>query len=1178
MILVLGQRLGANRMNPLETYLRHLQDIRCSGAAVAETSFYPALSNLLNETGKLLKPKVYCVINISNRGAGLPDAGLFTADQIRKNDTNLMRGQLPARGVVEAKSPAEDVKKIAESEQVKRYSERYGVVLVTNYRDFLLVGKDSRNNPLPMEAYTLAENEAAFWQSAAHPQSIAKADAERFCEYLRRVLQSVAPLISPQDVAWFLASYARDAKARVENHRDLSELAAIRRALEEALGMEFTGEKGEHFFRSTLVQTIFYGVFSAWVLWHREFPGRKDPFDWRVSAYSLHVPFIRSLYEQIATPKKLGDMRLVEVLDWTAGALNRVDREAFFCKFQDKHAVQYFYEPFLKVFDPDLRKELGVWFTPPEIVQYQVARVDTVLRNELGLLDGLADPNVVVLDPCCGTGAYLLEVLKKIAETLKAKGGDALIASDLKKAAMTRIFGFEILPAPFVVSHLQLGLMLHGLGAPLSAKRAERVGVYLTNSLTGWEPPKKPKQTVLAFMEELQHEKDAAEKVKRSARVLVVLGNPPYNAFAGVSPNEEQGLVEAYKHGIKEWGITKNYLDDLYIRFFRLAERRIVEMNKPARGVVSYISNFSYLSDPSFVIMRQRFLSEFDGLWFDCMNGDSRKTGKLTPEGLPDPSVFSTEYSHEGIRVGTAICVIVRKTEHEKTSTVRFRNFWGVSKRQDLIETLSDKAFNSSYKLAKPCKENRYSFRPEKASLEYLSWPKITWLSATTPYLGLNENRGGGLQDSDKAILTARMRTYLDKELTWEQYKVREEALVKAAAGFVPESVRVKVQEYEPFSENRIRRYLRRPFDLAWAYISDVSPLWNRSRPDLRVQLSLNQPCIITRPSCPASPEGIPFFITKHEGEQDAIRGHAYLFPFVLAPLDKRKRAKGQGAFSAAELNMAPKANISLSASAYLKSLGFKNSTPELKAAETIWFHTLALGYTPVYLADNADGIRRDWPRIPMPNSRKGLEESAELGRQIGLLLDLEGNVPKITSGEINPLVRSIAVLTKVGAGNLDPDAGDLAVTSGWGHAGKAGITMPAKGRIIQRAYDEAEQKALYLAAEDRGLSRKTIFELLGPKTFDIFLNDHAYWKNIPFKVWEYYIGGYQVIKKWLSYRDKELLGRDLTAKEAREVTGIARRLTALILLQPALNSNYQSIISNLYRWPSPVGKAQEHD
>jgi len=358
-------------------------------------------------------------------------------------------------------------------------------------------------------------------------------------------------------------------------------------------------------------------------------------------------------------------------LDLTEGALNRVERGEFFARFQEKQAVQYFYEPFLEAFDPELRKELGVWYTPLEVVKYMVARVDHVLREDLRLEDGFADPRVYVLDAACGTGAYLVEVLNTISTTLKGKGDDPLAPQKVKQFAMERVFGFEVLPAPFVISHMQLGLVLQELGAPFADDGSERVGVYLTNSLTGWEPPKGAKLK-LAFPE-LEQERDAADKVKRDAPILVVIGNPPYNAFAGVSPAEEEdGLVEPYKgiywvervnkkgrivkdkHGqpVKQrryrlsdpeteggWDIRKFNLDDLYIRFFRLAERRITEKSK--RGVISYISNFSYLSDPSYAIMRERLLDGFESIWVDCMNGDSRETGKITPDGAPDPSVFS---------------------------------------------------------------------------------------------------------------------------------------------------------------------------------------------------------------------------------------------------------------------------------------------------------------------------------------------------------------------------------------------------------------------------------------------------------------------------------------------------------------------------------------------------------
>jgi predicted helicase len=362
------------------------------------------------------------------------------------------------------------------------------------------------------------------------------------------------------------------------------------------LAVEFGDEKGEHFFRSTLVQTLFYGVFSAWVLWTRDHPptDRRARFDWRTAGYYLSVPVLAELFHQASNPASLASLELPEVLDWTGTVLNRVDRAAFFTAFEEHQAVQYFYEPFLEEYDPDLRKQLGVWYTPSEVVRYIVARVDRVLREEIGIPDGLAAPNVYVLDPCCGTGSFLIEVLNRIAETLREKGGDALTAQEVKRAAMERVFGFEILPAPFVVTHLQIGLLLQSLGAPISDIKKERAGVYLTNALTGWEPPNGPKQHIFAFPQ-LEAERDAADAVKRTKPILVILSNPPYNAFAGVSPAEEMGLVEPYKRGlVTDWKIRKFNLDELYVRFFRIAERRITE-GKPGAGIIAfYIQFFIY--------------------------------------------------------------------------------------------------------------------------------------------------------------------------------------------------------------------------------------------------------------------------------------------------------------------------------------------------------------------------------------------------------------------------------------------------------------------------------------------------------------------------------------------------------------------------------------------------------
>jgi hypothetical protein len=144
----------------------------------------------------------------------------------------------------------------------------------------------------------------------------------------------------------------------------------------------------------------------------------------------------------------------------------------------------------------------------------------------------------------------------------------------------------------------------------------------------------------------------------------------------------------------------------------------------------------------------------------------------------------------------------------------------------------------------------------------------------------------------------------------------------------------------------------------------------------------------------------------------------------------------------------------------------------------------------------------------------------------------------------------------------------ELAITAGWGHAGKNDAVMPGKGKIVERDYTPEEKDAIQNGAKNLGMSREQVFSCLGEHTFDIYLNDVAYWRNVPMKVWEYYIGGYQVIKKWLSYREQPLLGRPLNKDEAREVMNMARRIAAILLLQPAQDANYLKCKENAYQWP----------
>lgn len=194
-------------MSPVEAYLEQVRAIRLSGAGVPETSYDPALANLFDEVGKTLTPKVRCVMTLSNRGAGLPDGGLFTADQLRRTaNEDAFTVQVPSRDAIEVKPPAGSVAAIADTEQIRRYLERYRQVLVTNLREFALVGREADGRTVELERGSLAGDEQSFWEAVEHPRALAQREGARPVECLKRVMLHAASLAAPQDLAAFLAS------------------------------------------------------------------------------------------------------------------------------------------------------------------------------------------------------------------------------------------------------------------------------------------------------------------------------------------------------------------------------------------------------------------------------------------------------------------------------------------------------------------------------------------------------------------------------------------------------------------------------------------------------------------------------------------------------------------------------------------------------------------------------------------------------------------------------------------------------------------------------------------------------------------------------------------------------------------------------------------------------------
>jgi hypothetical protein len=179
------------------------------------------------------------------------------------------------------------------------------------------------------------------------------------------------------------------------------------------------------------------------------------------------------------------------------------------------------------------------------------------------------------------------------------------------------------------------------------------------------------------------------------------------------------------------------------------------------------------------------------------------------------------------------------------------------------------------------------------------------------------------------------------------------------------------------------------------------------------------------------------------------------------------------------------------------------------------------------------------------------------LGKRVAALLDTEAVVGGVTTGTPATELAAIGLISKVGGGSVDPAAGELDVTADWGREAKGSVCMPGKGKLVTRPFLEEETKALSGAQQ----------ALLGGETCDVYLNEKVYIRNVPKAVWEYYIGGYQVIKKWLSYREKDMLGRGLTMEEAMYLREMVRRLTALALMGPELDANYETVKQAVYEW-----------
>ena len=666
---------------------------------------------------------------------------------------------------------------------------------------------------------------------------------------------------------------------------------------------------------------------------------------------------------------------------------------------------------------------------------------------------------------------------------------------------------------------------------------------------------------------ELEEERDRSDSVKQHRPILVILGNPPYNGFAGMAIDEERALSESYRRTEKVRRPEGQGLNDLYVRFFRMAERRIAE--KTGRGIVCFISNYSWLDGLSFTGMRERYLQAFDAIRIDCLNGDKYKTGKIAPDGSPDPSIFSSPEDPVGIQVGTAITTLVRKDkdDHTPTTKVGFRHLWGEVKRAALTET-AETAPDALYESIEPVLQLGLPFAPTAVSPDWFKWPALTDLFPIS-HPGVKSGRDPLVVDTDLDRLKSRVEDYFNADVSHDEIEHRYPTAMRSPREYDAREVRDTLlrrglphaktagpdkADPEPPDEKAdgptvagYIPYAYRPFDNRWLYWETRAKLVDRPRPKYKPHVFASNKWLVLQKK--ARPDLSPPYVISNIGDLNLMNSGVYCVPAWL-----REDAHGEDVGS---VKRSP--NLEGKAEKYLRGLG--------ASVEDLFHHVLAVLHDPAYRAANAGALRMEWPHIPLPGWPAGNENkaapdgpahdaaaaavlpeqrqaffaTAARGRELARLLDSDAPVPGVTVPPLRPELATIAVPATTDGHNMTAD--DFAVTAGWGRFGVGQAVMPGAGRAVERAYTAAECAALNTSH-------------LGATTFDIHLNDHAYWRNVPASVWNYKLGGYQVLKKWLSYREQPVLDRPLLPAEVQHFAATARRIAAILMVTATLRTN----------------------
>ena len=572
-------------------------------------------------------------------------------------------------GHIECKDIGENLDAAGSSEQLKRYREALPNLILTDYLEFRWYAEGELRESARL---------GRFDSGGAYTAESGGGDA------VRALLDTFsaadhATIDDPADLARRMAGKTRLLRETIrrilEDDDEPAALGELLASYREVLISDLDADE----FADLQAQTAAYGLFAARCL-HE---GPATEFTRQSAVFAQTTPFLRDVFTRVAGPA--ADPSIAWIVDDLALLLVRADMAAILENFGQhtgqEDPVVHFYEDFLAAYDPKLRELRGVYYTPEPVVSYIVRSVDRVLSDEFGLADGLADtatveveaadretrtsPRVLILDPAAGTGTFLREVVSRVRRTIADKGLGGAWPDYVREHLLPRLFGFELLMAPYAICHLKLAIEIGGESSAFALPADERLNVFLTNSLEeAHEAISHP-----LFGAEIAREAREADAVKRDHPVMVVLGNPPYSGHSANKGKWIRDLIGAYKQGIPELrkpGQAK-WLSDDYVKFIRFAQWRI---EQTGYGVLGFVTNHSYLDNPTFRGMRQSLMTTFDEIRLLDLHGNTKKRERA-PDGGPDENVFD-------IQQGVAIAIFVKRADGDDSPARVFHaDLWG---------------------------------------------------------------------------------------------------------------------------------------------------------------------------------------------------------------------------------------------------------------------------------------------------------------------------------------------------------------------------------------------------------------------------------------------------------------------------------------------------------------------